>query len=185
MSKRKENRRVHAVADYRLGKRVQDSGRQKPYRRIFDWAYNGHGYYSASDSPVAREEIPPDLSFSDIKDFISKKPYSMSRAESRDYDDKKELARVKDNRKQLRRNTAIKLFNRYLQEGLALDEQKRLTETWNLKANSLVNPDFSKMPVFVDGMSTHKGSKDFTLMDQQMKEISMLINKEQDCLRTM
>lgn len=144
---------------------------------FFDWAYNGHGYYSASDSPVAREEIPPDLSFSDIKDFISKKPYSMSRAESRDYDDKKELARVKDNRKQLRRNTAIKLFNRYLQEGLALDEQKRLTETWNLKANSLVNPDFSKMPVFVDGMSTHKGSKDFTLMDQQMKGISMLINK--------
>lgn len=144
---------------------------------FFDWVYNGHGYYSASDSPVAREEIPPDLSFNDIKDFINKKPYSMSRAEARDYDDKKELARVKDNRKELRRNTAIKLFNRYLQEGLALDEQKRLTETWNLKANSLVNPDFSKMPVFVDGMSTHKGSKDFTLMDQQMKGISMLVNK--------
>lgn len=144
---------------------------------FFDWVYNGNGYYSASDSPIAREEIPPDLNFSDIKDFINKKPYSMSRAEARDYDDKKELARVKDNRKELRRNTAIKLFNRYLQEGLALDEQKRLTETWNLKANSLVNPDFSKMPVFVDGMSTHKGSKDFTLMDQQMKGISMLINK--------
>ncbi len=144
---------------------------------FFDWVYNGNGYYSASDSPIAREEIPPDLSFSDIEDFINKKPYSMSRAEARDYDDKKELARVKDNRKELRRNTAIKLFNRYLQEGLALDEQKRLTETWNLKANSLVNPDFSKMPVFIDGMSTHKGSKDFTLMDQQMKGISMLVNK--------
>ncbi len=144
---------------------------------FFAWAYNGNNFYSASDSPIAREEIPPDLSFSDIRDFIYKRPYLMSRAESRDFEDKKEKERVKENRKQLRRNTAIKLFNRYLQEGLALDEQKRLTEIWNLKANSLVNPDFSKVPVFVDGMSTHKGSKDFTLMDQQMKGISMLINK--------
>lgn len=144
---------------------------------FFEWAYNGNAYYSAGDSPVAREEIPPDISFNDIKDFINKVPYQMSRAESRDFDDKKQREKAKERRKQQRRETAIKLFNRYLQEGLALDEQKRLTEAWNLKANSFVNPDFTKIPVFVDGMSTHKGSKEFTLLEQQMKGISMLTNK--------
>lgn len=144
---------------------------------FFEWAYNGNGYYSAGDSPVAREEIPPDISFNDIKDFIDKVPYQMSRAESRDFDDKKQREKAKERRKQQRRETAIKLFNRYLQEGLALDEQKRLTEAWNLKANSFVNPDFTKIPVFVDGMSTHKGGNEFTLFDQQMKGISMLTNK--------
>lgn len=144
---------------------------------FFEWAYNGNGYYSASDSPIAREEIPPDISFNDIKDFIDKVPYQMSRSESRDFDDKKQREKAKEGRKQQRRETAIKLFNRYLQEGLALDEQKRLTEAWNLKANSFVNPDFTKIPVFVDGMNTHKGSKEFTLLEQQMKGISMLTNK--------
>ncbi len=144
---------------------------------FFEWAYNGHGYYSASDSPIAREEIPPDLTFSDIKDFIDKTPYKMSRSEARDFDDKKQAAKARERRKQLRRETAIKLFNRYLQEGLPVDDQKDLTEAWNLKANSFVNPDFTKIPVFVDGMSTHKGSKEFTLMEQQMKGISMLTNK--------
>lgn len=144
---------------------------------FFEWAYNGHGYYSASDSPIAREEIPPDLTFSDIKDFIDKTPYKMSRSEARDFDDKKQAAKARERRKQLRRETAIKLFNRYLQEGLPVDDQKDLTEAYNLKANSFVNPDFSKIPVFVDGMSTHKGSKEFTLMEQQMKGISMLTNK--------
>lgn len=144
---------------------------------FFEWAYNGNAYYSAGDSPVAREEIPPDISFNDIKDFINKVPYQMSRAESRDFDGKKQREKAKERRKQQRRETAIKLFNRYLQEGLALDEQKRLTEAWNLKANSFVNPDFTKIPVFVDGMSTHKGSKEFTLLEQQMKGISMLTNK--------
>ncbi len=163
------------IVDWAREYRTKDGG--SLIGGFFEWAYNGNSYYSASSSPIAREEIPPDLTFSDIKDFIEKTPYKMSRSEARDFDDKKQAAKARERRKQLRRETAIKLFNRYLQEGLPLDDQKDLAEAYNLKANSFVNPDFSKIPVFVDGMSTHKGSKEFTLMEQQMKGISMLTNK--------
>lgn len=143
---------------------------------FFAWAYNGYGYFSAGSSPISAEEIPAEISFSDIEAFIEKKPLKLARNEA-DADDPKLKARYKERKKQLRRDTAITLFNRYLAEGLSLDEQKALTQSWNDKSNSFVNPDFSKVPVFVDGMSSHFGSKEFELRDVQMKGISMLVNK--------
>lgn len=134
------------------------------------------GYGGSGDSPIAREEIPPILQWNDIIGFINKEPLRLDRGEA-DTDDKKEKQRYRERKKQARRDTAIKLFNRYLQEGLSVEDQKDLTEAWNLKANSLVNPDFSKIPIFVDGMSSHKGKKEFNLSDQQLKGISMLVNK--------
>lgn len=143
---------------------------------FFQWAYAGNGYYNASESPIAREEIPPELNWNDIKDFVDKVSLRIDRGEA-GTDDKKGKARYRERKKQLRRDTAIKLFNRYLTEGLSLEEQKALTEAWNDKANSFVNPDYTKIPIFVDGMSTHKGTKAFNLSEQQMKGISMLTNK--------
>ena len=143
---------------------------------FFQWAYAGNGYYNASESPIAREEIPPELSWNDIKDFVNKISLRVDRREA-GTDDKKGKARYRERKKQLRRDTAIKLFNRYLAEGLSLEEQKALIEAWNDKANSFVNPDYTKIPIFVDGMSTHKGTKEFNLSEQQMKGISMLTNK--------
>ena len=136
---------------------------------FFDWMYG-------DPSPIPREEIPAELNYGDIKDFIHKIPLKLDRGEA-GTDDKKSVERYKQRKKQLRRETAIKLFNRFLQEGLSIENQKELTEKWNEKANSFVNPDYKKIPVFVDGMSTHKGSKEFTLTDQQLKGISMLVNK--------
>ena len=60
---------------------------------------------------------------------------------------------------------------------MSLDDQKDLVEAWNDKANSFVNPDYSQIPLFVDNMSTHKGKKEFNLLPQQLKGISMLCNK--------
>ena len=140
------------------------------------WVLNGRRNYDPSDSPVAREEIPPELSWSDIDKFIEKQELRLDRGEA-GTDDKKGKARYRERKKQLRRDTAIKLFNRYLAEGLSLEEQKALIEAWNDKANSFVNPDYTKIPIFVDGMCTHKGSKEFNLSEQQMKGISMLTNK--------
>ncbi len=143
---------------------------------FFAWAYNGYGYFSAGASPISAEEIPAEISFSDIEAFIEKKPLKLAKNEA-DTDDPKLKERYKERKKQLRRDTAITLFNRYLAEGLSLEEQKALTQSWNDKSNSFVNPDFSKVPVFVDGMSSHFGSKEFELRDVQMKGISMLVNK--------
>lgn len=143
---------------------------------FFEWAYAGNGYYSESSSPIVREEIPSILSFNDIKSFIFKEALKLGRGEA-GTDNKKEQTRYREQKKQLRRDTAIKLFNRYLREGLSVEDQKDLVESWNDKANTFVNPDYTKIPIFVDGMSTHKGKKEFTLMEQQLKGISMLTNK--------
>ena len=143
---------------------------------FFDWAYAGKRYYDASDSPISRSEIPPEIDFSDIEAFIHKQALKLARGEAAT-DEGKGKARYREHKKQLRRDTAIKLFNRYLSEGLSLDEQKDLVEAWNDKANSFVNPDYTKIPIFVDGMSSHKGKKPFKLSEQQMKGISMLCNK--------
>ena len=143
---------------------------------FFQWVCAGNSYYNPSNSPIAREEIPPELSWGDIKDFVNKIALRLDRGEA-GTDDKKSKERYRERKKQLRRDTAIKLFNRYLTEGLSLEEQSALIEAWNDKANSFVNPDYTKIPIFVDGMCTHKGSKEFNLSEQQMKGISMLTNK--------
>jgi hypothetical protein len=143
---------------------------------FFEWAYAGNGYYDASESPISRTEIPAELSFNDIKAFINKEALRLDRGEA-GTDDKKGQTRYRERKKQLRRDTAIKLFNRYLSEGLSIEDQKDLIEAWNDKANSFVNPDYSQIPLFVDNMSTHKGKKEFNLLPQQLKGISMLCNK--------
>ena len=137
-------------------------------------AWAGHG--GSGDSPISRSEIPPELNWYDIDDFVKKQALRLDRGEA-GTDDKKGKVRYRERKKQLRRDTAIKLFNRYLREGLSIEDQKDLVQAWNDKANSFVNPDYSKIPIFVDGMSTHKGNKKFTLLPQQMKGISMLCNK--------
>ena len=140
---------------------------------FFDWAR-----LYASDSPVSREEIPPEISPRDIMDFIQKTPYRATKKElGIDKDDSKGFEHAKERNKQLRRDTAIRLFNRYLQEGLSLDEQRALTQAWNDKANSFVNPDYTKIPVFVDGMASHFHGDEFTLTRQQIKGITQLTNK--------
>lgn len=55
--------------------------------------------------------------------------------------------------------------------------RKNSARIWNSQFNSHVNPDYRKIPVRVEGMCTHKGSKEFTLLDQQTKGISFLANK--------
>lgn len=143
---------------------------------FFEWAYAGNRYYNASESPISRSEIPAILEFGDIEEFIHKQALKLDRGEA-NTDDKKGKQRYREQKKQLRRDTAIKLFNRYLSEGLSIDDQKDLVEAWNDKANSFVNPDYTKIPLFVDNMSTHKGKKKFNLLPQQLKGISMLCNK--------
>lgn len=162
------------IADWTRDYRTKDG--KDLISGFFEWAYAGNRYYDSSDSPIARTEIPAILEFDDIKDFINKQSMKLERGEA-DTDDKKGKQRYREQKKQLRRDTATKLFNRYLSEGLSLDDQKDLVQAWNDKANAYVNPDYTQIPLFVDNMSTYKGKKKFDLMPQQMKGISMLCNK--------
>lgn len=158
------------ISDWAREYRTKDGG--DLISGFFAWAGDG----GSAGSPVSRSEIPPELGWQDIRDFFHKYSVRLERGEA-GTDNKKEKDRYRERKKQLRRDTSVRLFNRYLSEGLGIEDQKDLIQAWNDKANSFVNPDYSKIPLFVDGMSTHKGKKEFTLLPQQMKGISMLCNK--------
>lgn len=145
---------------------------------FYEWIFNGHVNLQDPslpiDSPIAPEEIPPEISFKDVVDYIERKEI---RSSVKDGDTKVDRAKVKYRKAEKRRETAEALFNKYLQQGLSLEDQTDLTKSWNNNFNAYKNPDYEQMPIFIDGMNEKKGTKDFTLTKQQLKGISFLINK--------
>jgi len=132
----------------------------------------------SENCPVSRSEIPVGINLYDIIEYARKVPYKTSKKElGLDKDDNKGFEHAKEKNKLNRRETAEKLFQRYLREGLTVEDQKDLVQAYNDKFNSFVNPDYTKIPVFVDGMSSHFHGKEFTLTDQQIKGITQLTNK--------
>lgn len=135
---------------------------------------------------ISREELGEELSFYDIVNYIDGKPvkaepvrgwrtYDMSEEEKAA--EKAERRKEADLKRQERSDTANRLFDRYLHEGLSESDKKRLSAEYNRRFNSYVAPDYSKLPLFVDGMSAYKGDSKFKLYDQQIKGISFLCNK--------
>lgn len=135
---------------------------------------------------ISREELGEELSFYDIIDYIDGKPvkadavrgyrtYRMTEEEKKA--EKAERKKEADLKRQARADVANKLFDRYLHEGLELETIKQLEEEYNRRFNSYIIPDYSKLPLFVDGMSAYKGDSKFKLYNQQIKGISFLCNK--------
>ena len=135
---------------------------------------------------ISREELGEQIDWSDIINFIDGKPVKAERAgswETRGMDEaekadfKAERKKEADEKRQLRSDTANRLFDRYLHEGLDDETRIRLEAEYNRRFNSYIAPDYSKLPLFVDGMSAFKGESKFKLYDQQIKGISFLCNK--------
>ena len=135
---------------------------------------------------ISREELGEELSFYDIVNYIDGKPVKAEAVRGwRTYDmsedekaaEKAERRKEADLKRQARSDTANRLFDRYLHEGLSESDTKRLSAEYNRRFNSYVAPDYSKLPLFVDGMSAYKGDSKFKLYDQQIKGISFLCNK--------
>lgn len=157
------------------------------------WAQNAkladrkwRGDIDFATANISREELGEELSFYDIVNYIDGKPikaeavrgwrtYDMSEEEKAA--EKAERRKEADLKRQARSDTANRLFDRYLHEGLSESDTKRLSAEYNRRFNSYVAPDYSKLPLFVDGMSAYKGDSKFKLYDQQIKGISFLCNK--------
>lgn len=157
------------------------------------WAQNAkladrkwRGDVDFATANISREELGEELSFYDIVNYIDGKPvkaeavrgwrtYDMSEEEKAA--EKAERRKKADLKRQARSDTANRLFDRYLHEGLSESDTKRLSAEYNRRFNSYVAPDYSKLPLFVDGMSAYKGDSKFKLYDQQIKGISFLCNK--------
>ena len=157
------------------------------------WAQNAkladrkwRGDVDFATANISREELGEELTFYDIVNYIDGKPvkaeavrgwrtYDMSEEEKAA--EKAERRKEADLKRQARSDTANRLFDRYLHEGLSESDTKRLFAEYNRRFNSYVAPDYSKLPLFVDGMSAYKGDSKFKLYDQQIKGISFLCNK--------
>ena len=157
------------------------------------WAQNAklsdqkwRGDIDFATANISREELGEELSFYDIVNYIDGKPvkaepvrgwrtYDMSEKEKAA--EKAERKKEADLKRQARSDTANRLFDRYLHEGLSEADKARLAAEYNRRFNSYVAPDYSKLPLFVDGMSAYKGDSKFKLYDQQIKGISFLCNK--------
>lgn len=157
------------------------------------WAQNAkladrkwRGDIDFATANISREELGEELTFYDIVNYIDGKPvkaeavrgwrtYDMSEEEKAA--EKAERRKEADLKRQARSDTANRLFDRYLHEGLSESDTKRLSAEYNRRFNSYVAPDYSKLPLFVDGMSAYKGNSKFKLYDQQIKGISFLCNK--------
>ena len=157
------------------------------------WAQNAkladrkwRGDVDFATANISREELGEELSFYDIVNYIDGKPvkaeavrgwrtYDMSEEEKAA--EKAERRKEADLKRQARSDTANRLFDRYLHEGLSESDTKRLSAEYNRRFNSYVAPDYSKLPLFVDGMSAYKGDSKFKLYGQQIKGISFLCNK--------
>lgn len=134
--------------------------------------------YNYSSAKISREDIPEDISWTDIVNYIDRVPVPThidEKNDTKEVKNKKNL--IAGNIKDARKNTCYELFNRYIQEGLPQEDKERLQNTWNKIYNATVHADYKKLPLFIDGMSTFKNNQPFMLYKQQVEGVSRLLSK--------
>lgn len=126
---------------------------------------------------VSREEIPENISFNDIAAYVDRIPVNTGISEDDTKEERNAKLTVAGAKKDARKETAYKLFNRYLQTGLSAEEKEQFCLFWNKIYNGTVQADYKKLPLFIDGMSTYKGREPFKLYKQQIEGINRLVSK--------
>ena len=127
------------------------------------------------ESPIRPEDLPPEIRWYDIISYIDRDPV---RAHQEHIAIKKKAAQLEAEKvRTLRRETAERLFNRYIQEGVPEGKRRELLTPWNCRFNGYRAADYAKLPLFVSGMSEKKDGEVFTLYEQQIKGISFSTDK--------
>ncbi|GHU65033.1 hypothetical protein FACS189447_03250 [Spirochaetia bacterium] len=119
--------------------------------------------------------LTPDAGKMDIISYVDRDRVTASRATNQA---EREANRAEADRKiSARRIAAERLFNQYVREQLSLDDQKRLADKYNRQYNGTVQADYTKIPVFLNGISKKFKGNDFKANDSQMKGTSWLSNQ--------
>lgn len=146
--------------------------------------YHWRGGIDFSTANISQEELPHSITWNDIVEYIDKTPVkaekvfnSWRKEESEIKAEKAQHKREADEKRMARSETADRLFDRYLHEGLSEELSKKVEAEYNRRFNSYIIPDYSKLPLFIDGMSRTKNGKKFKLYEQQIKGVSFLCNK--------
>lgn len=153
------------------------------------WAdATGSGYYwrggiDYTTANISEEDMPQNVSWYDIVEYIDRKSVKADRVSTwRKSDeeinaDKAQKRKEAEEKRMARSETADCLFDKYLHEGLSPELSAKVEAEYNRRFNSYIIPDYSKLPLFIYGMSREKDGKKFRLYDQQIKGVSFLCNK--------
>lgn len=138
-------------------------------------AQNGREQISDySSAGINREDIPPTITWEDVTNYIDGIALPAIRDDSLD---EKEKSQIRNRKINDRQETAEKLFTRYVKTVLNEEEGKALADAYNRQFNGSRDPDYAKLPLFIDGMNSYRKGSHFHLYDQQIKGISFLCNK--------
>lgn len=127
-----------------------------------------------SSAGISREDIPPTITWEDVTNYIDGIALPAIRDDSLD---EKEKSQIRNRKINDRQETAEKLFTRYIKTVLTEEEGKSLSDAYNRQFNGSRDPDYAKLPLFIDGMNLYRKGSHFHLYDQQIKGISFLCNK--------
>ena len=138
-----------------------------------------------STARIAREDLPDNVSWWDIVDFIDGKKVVADKTSSWSYGKtedeikhlRKERKKQADEKRMARQETANKFFDRFMHEGLDDKTQERFLAEYNRRFNSYVIPKYENLPLYIDGMNAYKGKTAFKLYDQQLKGTARLSAK--------
>lgn len=136
-----------------------------------------------STANISEEELPQNVTWYDIVEYIDRKSVKADRvstwrkSEEEINADKVQKRKEAEEKRMARSETADRLFDKYLHEGLSSEISARIEEEYNKRFNSYVIPDYSKLPLFIEGMSREIDGKKFKLYEQQIKGVSFLCNK--------
>ena len=137
--------------------------------KFFDWIAGGENWREIDwlSSPISKSEFPDGISWQDIIDYAEDIPFtnrSLSGTEG-------EILKI------LRMETAERLFDRFLHEGLDEDTATLIEEQWNRTFNSFSEVDYRNFDYTLEGFSGTYDGKKFTLHEQQKKGIAFLCTK--------
>jgi SNF2 family DNA or RNA helicase len=116
--------------------------------------------------------IPNEITRNDILDYVNRKAVRAERS-----GDKVAAQLERAQTVRVRREAAENLFNQFIREQLSVQEQERMADKWNRQFNGTVQPDHTKIPVFVDGISKTFKDKPLKVSEIQLKGVGTLVNR--------
>ncbi len=138
-------------------------------RKFYRWGSGSGNSYSIDwlSSPLSKIEFPEGISWDDVVDYSEGVAFAnrgLSETEG-------------DTLKILRMETAERLFDRFLHEGLDEKTTRLIEDQWNQKFNSFEPVDYKNFDYALEGFSGKYDGKKFTFHEQQKKGVAFLCTK--------
>ena len=138
--------------------------------QFYKWVAGDPHYYTVIDwlsSPVSKTDFPEEISWQDVLDYAYGFPFN-SRSLS---DTENDMLKI------LRMETAERLFDRFLHEGLDEETILKVEDAWNAHFNSFPTVDYKNFDYTIEGFSGKYDGKKFTFHEQQKKGVAFLCTK--------